>query len=204
MIKNIVFDVGKVLVDFRWREVMEQVGCTPEEIEMIAPVMVNGPLWNELDRGVLDEEDVIGQMLEALPDVPGLRKKASAFWQNVHRTIEAYPYSKDWLKGLQEKGYRTFLLTNYPRSLYQNTAESEFTFLPYTDGVLVSSHEKLIKPDVAIYERLCSKFGLLPEECVFIDDRLVNIQGAECAGMKGIHFTEFEEVREQLQRLLEQ
>ena len=199
MIKNIVFDVGMVLVDFKWRKVMSDVGCTEEEIETIASVMVNGPMWNELDRGVMDEEDVISQMIEKLP---GYEDKARAFWNNVHLTIESFPYAKDWVKGLKEDGYRTYLLTNYPRSLYKNTAEQYFTFLPYVDDVLVSSHEKMTKPDKEIYERLLEKFGLKAEETVFIDDRLVNIKGAESVGITGIHFTNYEEVSKKLDKLI--
>lgn len=201
MIKNIVFDVGMVLVDFKWRQVMERVGCTPEEIETIAAVMVNGPLWNELDRGVMEEEDVIALMIEQLP---GLEEKARAFWNHIHLTIEAFPYAADWVRGLKEEGYHTFLLTNYPRSLYRNTAEQYFTFLPYVENVLVSSHEKMIKPDEAIYERLLAMFDLKAEETVFIDDRLVNIEGAERVGIKGIHFTNYEEVNAKLRKILEE
>lgn len=199
MIKNIVFDVGMVLVDFKWREVMANVGCTSEEIETIAAVMVNSPFWNELDRGVMDEEDVIAQMIEKLP---GLEEKACAFWKNIHLTIEAFPYAKDWVKGLRDAGYHTYLLTNYPRSLYKNTAEQCFTFLPYIDDVLVSSYEKMTKPDREIYERLLEKFQLKAEETVFIDDRLANVRGAESVGIIGIHFTNFEEVNEKLEKIL--
>lgn len=200
MIKNIVFDVGMVLVDFRWRQVMEDVGCTPDEVETIAAVMVNSPFWNELDRGVMDEEDVIVQMIAKLP---GLEDKARAFWENIHLTIEAFPYAKDWVKGLKEAGYHTYLLTNYPRSLYKNTAEQCFTFLPYIDDVLVSSHEKMTKPDREIYVRLLEKFDLKAEETVFIDDRLANVEGAESVGIMGIHFTNFNEVSKKLKELLE-
>ena len=199
MIKNIVFDVGMVLVDFKWRQVMADVGCTPEEIEVIAAVMVNGPMWNELDRGVMEEEDVIAGMVAMLP---GLEDKAWAFWKNIHLTIEAFPYAKDWVKGLQEEGYHTYLLTNYPRSLYKNTAEQCFTFLPYIDDVLVSSHEKMTKPDKEIYERLLEKFDLKAEETVFIDDRLANIEGAESVGITGIHFTDYEEVSAKLNKII--
>lgn len=201
MIKNIVFDVGMVLVDFKWRQVMEDVGCTPDEVETIAAVMVNSPFWNELDRGVMDEEDVIAQMIEKLP---GLEDKARAFWENIHLTIEAFPYAKDWVKGLKAAGYHTYLLTNYPRSLYKNTAEQCFTFLPYIDDVLVSSHEKMTKPDKEIYERLLEKFDLKAEETIFIDDRLANVEGAESVGIMGIHFTNFEEVDEILQGILDE
>ncbi|MBO5342222.1 MAG: HAD family phosphatase [Lachnospiraceae bacterium] len=199
MIKNIVFDVGMVLVDFKWRQVMADVGCTPEEIEVISAVMVNGPLWNELDRGVMEEEDVIAGMVAKLP---GLEDKAWAFWKNIHLTIEAFPYAKDWVKGLQDEGYHTYLLTNYPRSLYKNTAEQCFTFLPYIDDVLVSSHEKMTKPDKEIYERLLEKFDLKAEETVFIDDRLANIEGAESVGITGIHFTDYEEVSAKLNKII--
>jgi sugar phosphate isomerase/epimerase len=83
MIKNIVFDVGMVLVDFKWRQVMADVGCTEEEIETIAAVMVNSLFWNELDRGVMDEEDVIAQMIDKLPGL-----KVGAIADFFHLAIE--------------------------------------------------------------------------------------------------------------------
>lgn len=200
MIKNIVFDVGMVLVDFNWRKVMEDVGCTPEETETIAKVMVNSPFWNELDRGVMEEEDVISGMIEKLP---GLEDKARAFWENVDQTIVSFPYAADWVKDLHDRGYHTYLLTNYPRSLYASTAE-KFTFLPYVDDVLVSAREKLVKPDPAIYERLLEKFHLNASETVFIDDRKVNIEGGEKVGIRGIVFTNYEEVKEKLDKILKE
>ena len=166
---------------------------------MISAVMVNGPMWNELDRGIMEEEDVIAGMVAKLP---GLEDKAWAFWKNIHLTIEAFPYAKDWVKGLQEEGYHTYLLTNYPRSLYKNTAEQCFTFLPYIDDVLVSSHEKMTKPDKEIYERLLEKFDLKAEETVFIDDRLANIEGAESVGIMGVHFTDYEDVSAKLNKII--
>ena len=144
---------------------------------------------------------MIALMIEQLP---GLEEKARAFWNHIHLTIEAFPYAADWVRGLKEEGYHTFLLTNYPRSLYRNTAEQYFTFLPYVENVLVSSHEKMIKPDEAIYERLLAMFDLKAEETVFIDDRLVNIEGAERVGIKGIHFTNYEEVNAKLRKILKE
>jgi HAD superfamily hydrolase (TIGR01509 family) len=58
------------------------------------------------------------------------------------------------------------------------------------DGWVISSEEHLIKPDVAIYRRLCEKFNLLPEECLFTDDKQVNIDGAMRAGMQAVLFTD--------------
>ena len=60
------------------------------------------------------------------------------------------------------------------------------------DGMVISSREKISKPEPAIYQLLCSRYGLKPEECVFIDDRPVNAEAARRVGMQAIVYTGME------------
>ena len=69
------------------------------------------------------------------------------------------------------------------------------------DDRLISSEEHLVKPDVAIYDRLCEKFGLVKEECLFTDDKPINIDGAKAAGMSAVLFTDASRFEEDLKRL---
>ena len=87
------------------------------------------------------------------------------------------------VQSLHERGYKLYILSNAAPSFraYQYKLPHPELF----SGMLVSAEEKLLKPDATIYHRLCDKFGLKAEECVFIDDLPVNVEGAERVGMHG-------------------
>ena len=78
----------------------------------------------------------------------------------------------------------------------------KWDILTMLDGRIISSEEKLIKPDVAIFKRLCDKYGLKPEECVFTDYRASNVEGAIKAGMQGIVFYNAEQYESELREIM--
>lgn len=202
MIKNIVFDIGNVLVEFRPEKVFIEIGISPEKVEGLANATVYSKLWPELDRGIMAEEEVFEKMKEAAPEYT--EEIDLLVKDGKENLVHSFDYAAVWLKELQEKGYKIYLLSNYPESFFELHSKNQFTFLPYVDGKVVSAYVKLIKPDVKIYETLLEKYQLKAEECVFLDDRLENVQGAEQAGMRGIHFNSYEDANEKLQELLEE
>ncbi len=58
------------------------------------------------------------------------------------------------------------------------------------DGTVISSEEHLLKPEPEIYRCVCERFGLKPEECLFTDDKPVNVEGAKAIGMNAVVFTD--------------
>ncbi|MGN0478492.1 MAG: HAD-IA family hydrolase, partial [Hominenteromicrobium sp.] len=82
-------------------------------------------------------------------------------------------------------GYKVYILSNYS-DLGYNRSKPDFTFLPYTDGALISYEVKLVKPDPAIYAALCERFSIIPENAVFLDDRPENTEAARAFGMHAI------------------
>ena len=116
MIKNIVFDIGGVLIRFMPGEAMRKLAIPEEKIAPLLKASVYCKWWQELDRGFFDEEEVMRYMQE---DAPEYAKDIAYFMMNGKReVVEAFEYSAGWLKGLQERGYHTYLLTNYPASYY--------------------------------------------------------------------------------------
>lgn len=198
MIKNVVFDIGMVLVDFNWRGIMKNLDFTPEETEKVGGVILS-ELWNELDRGVMPEEEVTAMMKK---EIPGYEEKFDLFWKYLYDTIEIYPYAMDWVKSMKDRGLHTYLLSNFPEGFYKNSEENYFDFMPYIDGKIISSHVKCIKPDKEIYEKLLSTYELKAEETVFFDDRVENIEGARAVGIHAIHFTNHEKANEEFEKLL--
>ncbi len=198
MIKNVVFDIGMVLVDFNWRGVMANLGFTEEETEKVGGVILS-ELWNELDRGVMPEEEVTGMMKN---EIPGYEEKFDLFWKYLYDTIEIFPYAVEWVKSMKDRGFNTYLLSNFPQGFYRNSEENYFDFMPYIDGKIISSHVKYIKPEAEIYRTLLETYDLKAQECVFFDDRADNVEGAKAVGIHGIHFTDFETAKAQFEALV--
>lgn len=189
MIKNIIFDIGNVLVHFAWKETMEDLGFSPECISELDKGFINDPLWDELDLGALPEAAVIDKACKRFPKYSA---NIRLFWENNLMTIRPYDYSEGWLKDLHRRGYNVYLLTNYPDTLFTKSVASAFPFYSQADGEIVSSRIKIRKPDRGIYEALFEKYSLRPEESIFFDDRIVNIEGAKAVGLNAFLFEGFE------------
>lgn len=201
MIKNIIFDIGGVLVSFEPDRVFREMGLPEEEVQILYQHTAKSPYWKELDRGVLPKEEVFQTMVNTMPQA--YRKDAMEFFtKRIPKAVTSFDYSADWLKGLKERGYNIYLLTNYPEWLFETHWKKGFTFVPYVDGKVVSGKVKLIKPDHAIYETIIKKYSLNPAESVFIDDVKENVQAAKETGLNAIQFTNINDVKNQLEKLL--
>lgn len=197
MIRNIVFDVGDVLVDFRYMDYMRNLGFDEECMQFLSSNMVITEFWHEMDLGIKTNADAVEHFTSLYPEY---RSEIISFWDNVQDIVQEYDYAPELLRGLKEKGYGVYILSNYPIE----TAElhwPHFKFLEYTDGRIISGYEKITKPDEAIYRLLTSRFGIRLEESLFIDDREINIQAADRLGMKTILFTGYTELQRELETL---
>lgn len=193
-IKNIVFDVGMVLIDFCWEKPCRELGFSEEIISAFEKKMVCSEYWHKLDEGTMTEEDAIDKFKEAMPEYT---KEIDMFWEKPEKFVEEYSFAAPLIRELHEKGYYVYLLSNYPLHMYEIHWPS-FEFFSLVDGYVVSSVERLCKPDPAIYRLLCERYHLIPEECLFIDDRRDNVESAIGIGMSGLVFEGENSVREYL------
>lgn len=197
MIKNIVFDVGKVLVDFDWQGFMDTLDFSPEVYEKVANATVLSELWNEFDRSRMSDEEILEGFLDKVPDC---EMEIMRFWNNMGNCIKQYDYATPWIQSLQKKGYRVYLLSNYSRRMYFQSIE-ELSFVEEVDGAIFSYEVQAIKPEPEIYEALLKKYDLNPTECVFLDDNRNNIIAANQLGMATIHFHTKSQAEEELKSL---
>lgn len=199
-IKNVVFDIGMVLIDFHWAKTMRELGICEEAIAHLGVHMMGHPLWNEMDLGVMAEDCIREQFKQISPQYA---KEIDLFLGNMEHVVTDYPKSREWLQGLKDRGYRVYLLSNYPERMFLMHSKN-YSFLPYTDGRVVSYECHLIKPDPRIYQLLCEKYDLLPGECVFLDDREENVFAARKLGFYGICVHNQEQAIAQLEQLLKE
>ena len=166
MIRNIVFDIGNVLVNFGWREYFERLGITGETFDRVVKATVKAPLWNEVDRGV-ETEDRLLEMFIA--NDPGVEDAIRKVFENIHGMLEQFGYTKGWIIDLQRKGYKVYCLSNMSFKAVRECSDA-LDFLPMLDGYILSCDVKMCKPEPGIYNALFDKYSLKPEECIFIDD----------------------------------
>ncbi|MBD5476451.1 MAG: HAD family phosphatase [Lachnospiraceae bacterium] len=197
MITTIIFDIGNVLADFTWEEHYARFGYDAQMVERIAKATVKNPAWNEIDRGVMKEEDIIREFVASDPDIEEDIRKVL---KNVETIVARNDYAIPWIQELKSKGYRTLYLSNFSEKAERECARA-LDFIPYMDGGILSYQEKVIKPMPEIYQLLIDRYDLVPEECVFMDDTPANLAGAEKFGIHTIHFRNQAQAIAELQKL---
>lgn len=198
MIKNILLDVGMVLVDFRWQDVMKEIGLSGNTLEIVADATVRSQAWNEYDRSVRPDEEVLSSFLAAAIDK---QEQVRLFWEQVGRTIVQYPYAKAWIASMKKAGYHVYILSNYARRTYELTKDQGLDFLPLVDGAVFSFQTGYIKPEKEIYHFILDQFRLVPKECVFLDDTVRNLAYPKEIGIHTIQFQSFSQAQEELRAL---
>ena len=197
MINTIVLDIGQVMADFRWKEYLIECGYDEETMEKVSKATVLSKEWHEEDRGVLDDEQLITAFTANDPSVAAEIRKLK---ESPARLVQEYDYSARFVKKLKANGYKVYLLSNYGKTNFAY-ARSNFKFIPYVDGGIISYEVHYIKPEPEIYQALIDKYHFNPKEAVFLDDSLANLEGAKDFGFHTIHFTEFDKAVEELRFL---
>lgn len=197
MICNIIFDIGNVLTDFRWKAFLADKGFNEEMTDRIAKASVLTPLWNEVDRGVWDTEELMQAFIKMDPEIASELRMA---YDNVKGIVTKRDYAIPWIQRLKSHGYKVYYLSNFSGKVYEDCLDA-LDFMPFTDGGILSYREKLIKPDAEIYRLLLSRYSLKAEESVFIDDTAGNVDAARAVGIHGIRFESREQVDAELKLL---
>ncbi len=194
MIKNIVFDIGNVCVDFCYREFFESFGFSKEIAERICRATTENEVWNLGDVGNHSEEEMLELFIAQDPEIePQLRKVYESFKGIIRERPEMIP----WIEQLHQKGYKVYYLSNYPSKIARECAD-DMKFLSHMDGGILSYKIGMVKPNGEIYKKLLSMYDLKAAECLFIDDRADNCEGATNAGYQAIRYTTREEVLAQM------
>ncbi|MGB4659996.1 MAG: HAD family phosphatase [Mobilitalea sp.] len=197
MITTIILDIGNVLAAFRSIEYLRECGYEEEIIRKIGNATFYSEKWKELDRGVIEEDDLIAQFCEQDPSVT---TEILSFFDNFDQIVTEYDYSAPFVQKLKANGYQVYLLSNYGRRYFIKATEV-FEFYKYVDGGVISYEVNFIKPEPEIYEALISKYNINPTEAVFLDDMNENLVAAREFGFHTIHVKAFDEALEKLRKL---
>ncbi len=197
MIRNIIFDIGNVLTDFRWKGFLEDQGFDEAMVARIARASVLTPLWDEVDRGVWETDRLLEEFVRMDQEIEQEIRRAFA---NVNGMVTKRGYAIPWIQELKAWGYRVYYLSNFSEKAYEDCRDA-LDFLPFMDGGILSFREKVVKPDAGIYELLLSRYALKAEESVFLDDTAKNVEAAKALGIHGICFQTKEQAEAELKLL---
>lgn len=198
MIRNVIFDIGNVLVDFCWREHIEFCGFQGVTAERIGRAMMQSPVWSEIDRGVWSMEELLAAFIANDPEIEDAIR---IVFRDFSTLVKERSGSAAWIRSLKAEGFGVYYLSNFSKRV-ETEAAGELSFLKEMDGGILSYKERLIKPDPAIYRLLLARYGLSAEESVFLDDTPENVEAAESLGMQGIVVESQEQAKRRLQEVL--
>jgi putative hydrolase of the HAD superfamily len=185
MIRNLIFDMGNVLIHWDPPRFMERMGLPEEDRALLLTEVFGSVEWIQTDRGTLSFEDGLKEMCARLPERlhRAARELTLDWWKDNLLPVEGMAELVRELKGL---GYNIYLLSNAKLDLHQY-----FDRIPGSecfDGMIVSADWKLLKPQPELYHVLLQEYGLKAEECFFTDDLNINIEAAVLVGMSGTVF----------------
>ncbi len=198
MINTIIFDLGNVLINWEpkllYNKIFDSEEKTNHFLENICTLT-----WNE-------EQDA-GRSLEAgtkalIEEFPQHKKEIEAYYDRWEEMLDgAITGSVEILRQLKASGkYKIYALTNWSAELFP-VALRQFDFLNWFDCIVVSGDEGIRKPEAAFFQILFDRYKVNPENAVFIDDNLRNVEAARRLGIQSIRFTSPEELEKELKTL---
>lgn len=185
MIRNIIFDMGQVLIHWHPGMFLERYDLTEGEKALLLRELFQSVEWVQLDHGTISEAQAAAQVCSRLPEqLHGIVEElVTGWWKTPLSPMEGMA---ELVRELKQRGCGIYLLSNAGTAL--RTYFPEIPGSECFDGLLVSAEEKLLKPQREIFETLLSRFGLTPETCFFVDDSPANVEGALCCGIRGTIF----------------
>ncbi len=184
MIRNILFDMGNVLIHFDRKVFLDRLEVSEEEKQLLLREVFLSVEWVQMDRGTLREETAEPLMCQRLPEhLHGAVHSLVSLWDEPMLPVAGMA---ELVEELKNNGYGIYLLSN--ASIRQHDYWSKIPGWQFFDGKVISADEKVMKPHPDYYRMAMERFDLKPEECFFIDDVPANIEGALYCGIPGTVF----------------
>lgn len=183
-IRNVIFDMGNVLMTFDGPRFAGLFTDTPEDADLLDGALFGTTTWSLLDSGTISHETMRRYALAHLPE---------RLHPNLNECFDHWPEHSEPIAAtnelgirLKREGYGIYVLSNANARIMDQLGHAPVT--PYLDGCVVSAKERIMKPDPAIFRLLCLRYRLDPAECLFVDDNADNCEGARVAGLRAFHY----------------
>jgi epoxide hydrolase-like predicted phosphatase len=197
-VRNVIFDFGGVLVPWQPLEVIERFYADEALRPVIARAILQHPDWLEMDRGTLDDEAAI---LRFAARTGRSTEEMAAFLQHVRESLTPIPEMVELVRGLVARGVPVYGLSNMATKTFA-WLEAQHELWGLFQGIVISAHLRMMKPDAEIFEHILREYGLVATETVFIDDNRPNVAAAGRLGLRTILFQSPEQCARELHQLL--
>jgi len=185
-VKKILFDLGNVFFDWNPERVLKPIFNDDERMNFFINNISFPLLDTRCDAGITIEIAVN----DAIKKFPDFENEIKLYYPNHGNMVGGFfQKTVDIFYKLKELNYPCYILSNWSAETYEGM-EEKYPFLKDFEGKIISGRDFLIKPDPAIYELAISRFDLVPQETLFIDDRLDNIEAAQKLNFQTIHLTD--------------
>lgn len=191
----VVFDLGGVLIRWDPRNLYRTLFDDEDEMERFLSEVTTHE-WNVQQDAGRALSEAVEELVARHPD---RRDLIAAYYERWPEMLGgAIDGTVEILRELRERGVRTYALSNWSAETFP-IARPMFPFLEWFDGIVISGEVKMVKPDPRIFAHVLEKFGLEPDETIFVDDNAANVRAAEAAGFIGIVFQNPDQLRRELQ-----
>lgn len=198
MIRNVIFDLGGVLVNWRPLEIIGSFYREPHLREAVHRHMLQHSDWLDLDRGTLLPPAAAERFAERM-DRP--LEEVLALLNHVKASLTPIPEMIALATRLRERGLSLYVLSNMSEDTFEHL-KAQHAFFDLFDGIVISAVVRLIKPEAEIFAHLARRYGLAYPETVFIDDHLPNIEAARRLGLSTVHFQSAAQCAREVESLL--
>ena len=190
-LKNIILDFGGVLIDWNPHHLLDDYFGSREKASWFIEHICTSEWNGEMDKGKPFDQGV-AELSAKYPEWAREIKLYQTGW--IKMIGDEIPGMYQLECDLKAAGYKLYGLTNWSSETFRLVCDKRiFTIL---DGRVVSAEENLLKPDPAIYRTLLDRWSLQPQECLFIDDNLPNVKGAQAVGIPAVQFTGADSLRQ--------
>lgn len=185
MYKNIVFDLGGVVVDFDPRGFLLDRFYDEAVETKVFDITFGSVEWRQLDAGELDRDAGNAAMLQKAAEA-GCTFEVQSVLDDWYRMLKTRRRTVDVMKRLKKMGFSLYYLSNIPWDVYEEIQQRDFWSL--FEGGVASCEAGTNKPDPRIFQLLIERYGLVCSETIFVDDNKLNTTAAYDLGITGIHY----------------
>lgn len=184
MIKNIIFDFGSVLVDWNPHYLYDPYFGDSQKAEWFLTHICTYE-WNaQHDKG----KPIAEGTAELIAEHPEYAQEIALYYDQFPKMIGGeIAGMAEYILQLKQRGYHIFGLSNWSTETFA-MVEDKYPIFGLIEQKIISGHERIMKPDPAIFQLALQRFHILPEESLFIDDNAANIAAASRLGIHTHHF----------------
>ncbi len=199
MIRNIVFDIGGVLIEFNAKAPLERLTFESEKAKELTTLIFHNIKWKAYINGEIVLDELIEYFVSNHPKLQDEIRLILSY-DNLKNMMPPKKESMVYLKALKKEGYLIYLLSNITPDTLRYV--SEYDFIQHIDGGVYSCSEKISKPNPEIYHTLIERYQIKADESIFIDDTKANVEAANELGFRGILFTDVVDLKEKVKSIM--